>query len=69
MIIGVPTEIKPQEYRVAVVPAGVEQLRRSGHTVLVQKAAGSIRDLRTKIIRLLAPILWRRPMKSGSRQI
>jgi alanine dehydrogenase len=40
MIIGVPTEIKPQEYRVAVVPAGVEQLRRSGHTVLVQKAAG-----------------------------
>jgi alanine dehydrogenase len=40
MIIGVPTEIKTQEYRVAVVPAGVEQLRRAGHTVLVQKGAG-----------------------------
>ncbi len=41
MIIGVPTEIKPQEYRVAVVPAGVEQLRRAGHTVLVQRGAGT----------------------------
>jgi alanine dehydrogenase len=40
MIIGVPTEIKTQEYRVAVVPAGVEQLRRAGHTILVQKGAG-----------------------------
>jgi alanine dehydrogenase len=40
MIIGVPKEIKPQEYRVAVVPAGVEQLKRAGHTVLVEKGAG-----------------------------
>jgi alanine dehydrogenase len=40
MIIGVPKEIKSQEYRVAVVPAGVEQLRRAGHTVLVEQGAG-----------------------------
>ena len=40
MIIGVPKEIKPQEYRVAVVPAGVEQLRHAGHTVLVEQGAG-----------------------------
>jgi alanine dehydrogenase len=40
MVIGVPTEIKPHEYRVAVVPSGVEQLRRRGHTVLVQRGAG-----------------------------
>lgn len=41
MVIGVPTEIKPHEYRVAVVPSGVEQLRRRGHTVLIQRGAGA----------------------------
>jgi len=40
MIVGVPKEIKPQEYRVAVVPAGVEQLRRHGHAILVEPGAG-----------------------------
>lgn len=40
MIIGVPKEIKPDEYRVAVTPAGVEQLWRNGHTILVQRGAG-----------------------------
>lgn len=40
MIIGVPTEIKTNEYRVAVVPAGAESLVAAGHTVLVQKGAG-----------------------------
>lgn len=40
MIIGVPREIKPDEYRVAVTPAGVEQLRRAGHTVFIERGAG-----------------------------
>lgn len=40
MIIGVPKETKADEYRVAVVPSGVEQLRRSGHTVLIEQGAG-----------------------------
>ena len=40
MIIGVPKEIKSHEYRVAVVPAGVEQLKDAGHTILVQQDAG-----------------------------
>jgi len=40
MIVGVPKEIKPDEYRVAVVPAGVEQLKRAGHTTLVERGAG-----------------------------
>jgi alanine dehydrogenase len=40
MIIGVPKEIKPDEYRVAVVPAGVEQLKRAGHRVLIERGAG-----------------------------
>ena len=40
MIIGVPKEIKQDEYRVGIVPAGVQQLRKHGHTVLVQSGAG-----------------------------
>jgi alanine dehydrogenase len=40
MIIGVPKEIKADEYRVAVTPGGVEQLKRAGHRVLVERGAG-----------------------------
>src|SRR5580704_1221273 len=40
MIVGVPKEIKPDEYRVAMVPAGVEELTRAGHKVLIQSTAG-----------------------------
>jgi alanine dehydrogenase len=41
MIVGVPKEVKPDEYRVAMVPAGVEELTRAGHTVLIQSGAGA----------------------------
>ncbi|MBI3847407.1 MAG: alanine dehydrogenase [Planctomycetes bacterium] len=40
MIVGVPKEIKEYEARVALVPAGVDALRRRGHPVIVQKNAG-----------------------------
>ncbi len=40
MIIGVPKEIKRDEYRVAMLPVGVEELVRAGHTVLVEAGAG-----------------------------
>jgi alanine dehydrogenase len=40
MIIGVPREIKSDEYRVAMLPSGVEELTRSGHLVLVETGAG-----------------------------
>ncbi len=40
MIIGVPREIKPDEYRVAMLPVGVEELTRRGHQVLVEAGAG-----------------------------
>jgi alanine dehydrogenase len=40
VIIGVPAEIKPDEYRVAMLPVGVEELTAAGHTVLVQAGAG-----------------------------
>jgi alanine dehydrogenase len=38
--VGVPTEIKPDEYRVALTPAGVRELREHGHEVLMQSGAG-----------------------------
>jgi len=41
MIVGVPKEVKQDEYRVAMVPAGVEELARGGNTVLIQSGAGS----------------------------
>lgn len=40
MIIGVPTEIKPQEHRVALVPGAVATLVADGHRVIVEKGAG-----------------------------
>lgn len=40
MIVGVPREIKSDEYRVAMLPFGVEELMRGGHRVLVQSGAG-----------------------------
>ena len=40
MIIGVPKEIKTEEYRVGLVPAGVRLLVDSGHRVLIEKGAG-----------------------------
>ncbi|HJZ94687.1 MAG TPA: alanine dehydrogenase [Gemmataceae bacterium] len=40
MIVGVPREVKSDEYRVAMIPVGAEELRRSGHRVLVQTGAG-----------------------------
>src|SRR5947209_16050340 len=40
MIIGVPREVKNNEFRVALVPAGAEMLVEDGHTVLVEAGAG-----------------------------
>src|SRR5947209_659969 len=40
MIVGVPKEIKTDEYRVAMIPVGVEELTRCGHKVLIQSGAG-----------------------------
>ena len=40
MIVGVPKEVKRDEYRVAMLPVGVEELTRAGHQVLVEAGAG-----------------------------
>src|SRR5680860_906947 len=40
MIVGVPREIKPDEYRVAITPAGVREMAEHGHRVLIEAGAG-----------------------------
>ena len=40
MKVGVPTEIKTDEYRVALTPAGVRELVEHGHDILIQAGAG-----------------------------
>ncbi len=41
MKVGVPTEVKAEEYRVALTPAGVRELTERGHEVLIQSGAGA----------------------------
>jgi alanine dehydrogenase len=40
MIVGVPKEVKSDEYRVALLPVGAEELTTAGHTALVERGAG-----------------------------
>jgi len=40
MIVGVPKEVKSDEYRVAMLPVGVEDLTRLGHRVVLERGAG-----------------------------
>ena len=40
MIVGIPREIKDNEYRVGMVPAGVKALTDAGHSVLIEEGAG-----------------------------
>jgi alanine dehydrogenase len=40
MRVGVPSEVKTHEYRVAITPAGVNELTRHGHEVVVESGAG-----------------------------
>ena len=41
MIVGIPTEVKTHEYRVAATPEGVRELVHAGHEVVVQAGAGA----------------------------
>ncbi len=40
MVIGVPKEVKKEEYRVSITPPGVQELKRRGHSVYVETGAG-----------------------------
>ena len=68
MKIGVPKEIKTNENRIALVPAGAEALVAAGHTVLVEQGAGARqRLLRRGVYVRSAPRSCRPPTRSGSR--
>ena len=40
-MIGVPKEIKTEEFRVGITPFGVHDLKRQGHTILIERSAGA----------------------------
>ena len=40
MIVGVPKEIKPDEYRIGLIPVGAEELTQAGHQILIEADAG-----------------------------
>ncbi len=44
MIIGIPKEIKKEEFRAAITPSGVRELKKSGHTILIETGAGAGSD-------------------------
>ena len=41
MLVGIPREIKNNEFRVAITPSGVHELVAHGHEVVVEKSAGA----------------------------
>jgi alanine dehydrogenase len=41
MNVGVPAEVKDNEFRVAITPAGVHELARAGHAVCIEAGAGA----------------------------
>src|SRR5436190_1454507 len=41
MRVGVPKEVKPDEYRVAMMPVGAELLTKAGHEVTIEAGAGA----------------------------
>jgi len=62
MIIGVPKEIKNNENRVAITPAGVQALASNGHTVVIEQSAGigsgiSDRDFEQEFCLIIGPFL------------
>jgi len=70
MIIGVPKEIKNQEYRVGLVPSSVQELTSRGHQVIVEEAAGNgirvmdqdYRDVGAEIVDTAAEVYARADM-------
>ena len=48
MIVGLPKEIKDNEYRVGLTPAGVRALKDAGHEIRVEESAAKVRALRMR---------------------
>lgn len=51
MIVGIPKEIKNNENRVSLTPAGAHELVQRGHTVYIQHTAGITADFPMKSMR------------------
>ena len=68
MRVGVPTEIKNNEYRVAITPAGVAELAHRGHEVLIQAGAGVALLPRYVATRVYAALLEAAASESASRR-
>ena len=65
MIIGVPKEIKNNEFRVAITAAGVHEFRTHGHSVLVERGAAWARASRMRNTPSPAPRSSPKPTTSG----
>ena len=66
MLIGVPKEIKDNEYRVGLVPSTVRELTDKGHQVLIEAAAARAPASPTPTIEPPAPKSSRRPTPSSA---
>ena len=66
MKVGIPREVKNNEYRVAITPAGVHELVRHGHEVFVEKDAGVGSSIPTRTSSRPAPRSWPPPTTSGA---
>lgn len=67
MIVGVPKEIKPDEYRVAMLPVGVEELTAAGHSVLVETGAGDGSGIADELYRAAGAVIVAGPDEIWSR--
>jgi alanine dehydrogenase len=68
MIVGILKEIKVQENRVCMTPAGVEVMKLNGHTLLVEKNAGAGSGFEDEAYLQAGARLSRRPRKCMSAQ-
>ena len=69
MLVGVPKEIKNHEYRVAITPAGVVELIKNGHQVIVEKMPVSGLLYLITNMKNQAPKYWAPLMKYGRKPI
>ena len=67
MIVGIPTEVKDNEYRVAATPEGVRELVHAGHGVVVQSGAGDGSALPDADFTAAGAMSWRTPTPSSPR--
>jgi hypothetical protein len=68
MIIGVPKEIKTNENRVALTPAGALELTKRGHTLYVQEGAGEHSGFQTKLMPFAVQLFFQ-PLKKCIRSL